>query len=493
MALGTPDEPGAVKGVNNLLTRALAWLGPRRAGDPVSTQLGVILILSLVWDAVIALDNNSMLLGASPLAVVLTVAIYPLMVAIVAVTIAAPEKVGHVMAVGRRGFSVAAPVLVVAGATVLFQVPSLVAARAPVSDDVTPSVICAARDLLNGADPYATPELRCLHSLRLPASLGTALKAGPYAKFAAQPAPGQAEQVAHASSRHAFQTAAYPRFGYPPLSFLSMLPVATSGRSWWVAWTLAWALIWLLAMGRLSRPWWPAVAATLLLQWGTGSVLGAATQGDAEFFTFALMSLALVTLAHPRCSALALGLSIATNPLAWVMTPGYVALSVHLPDRGKRLAWLVGTVLVAFTPWLLHFPDAFGAMVNLVTQPSFPVGTGLVAVSVVQPLLPLFPRGAYFALLAAAEVGILGAAAVSRRVAMVAPILVVSALWLSWRSDANYLAQLPPLACATVIGLSRLRPPSPASPNLVPGPPPMGLAPSDEVGEAGFEPATSSL
>ncbi len=447
--------------MTSLVGRAIAWLGPWRRPEVLAGQLGVVLLLSLVWDILLALDNTPALLGSSPLAVVLTVGLYPVMVATAAVTIAAPGRIPRLMAVGRHLLALARPLLLVAAATLLAQVPSLIAARSPVSDDVTPSVICAARDTIRGHDPYQTPELRCLHSLGLPPSLGTALRAGPYAASALPPSPARAAGVSRSASRFGYRTRAYPDFGYPPLSFLWMLPVAQLGRNWWVVWTLAWAVAWVLAVARLAGRWWPGALAILLMQWGTGSVLGAATQGDAEFFAFALMSLALLTLSRPRTSSLALGLAIGTNPLAWVMAPAYLMLALRLPARGRRLKWLVGTLLLAFVPWLLLFPDALGSMLKLLTQPAYPVGTGLVALSIVQPLLPLLPRAAYFALLAAGEAAVLGAAAASRRAAAVAPILAISVLWLGWRSDANYLAQLPLLAGAMVIGLEQLRPTSP--------------------------------
>lgn len=433
----------------------LRWLGPWRAEGATASRLGVVFLVALAWDVIVALEGETAV-GSTGAGLVLAVAAYPVLALLSAAALLSPAGRWLRSRWWPALVSISRPLLLVMLVVVAVQVPSFVSPGARVLTDVTPSVICAARDLLRGQDPYRTPELLCLHRLGVPVVEATPLQLGALAHQRRYPSQARLRSLERTASTHGYRSREFPLFGYPPMSFVWMLPVAGAARNWWAIWTLCLAALWMLALARISRRWWPVVLVVVLLQWGTGSALSAATQGDSEFFTFALMALSLFLIDAPRRSAVALGLAAASNPLAWIMVPGYLALCLHLGQRRRRLLWLVGTAALAVVPWILVFPDTLPGMAALIRQPAFAFGVGLTALNVVQPIAPLLPKAFYFALLGVGEVAVVALAATGRRLAPAAPVLAVALMWASWRSEANYLGQLPLLACAMAVGLDRL-------------------------------------
>ena len=434
----------------------LAWLGPWHVEGTTARRLGIVLVASLIWDVLVVLDGESSIVHPTPFGVVAAVIGFPLLVWwLVAGFLKAEDGRS-----GRRWSSsvlqVARPLFILLAGFVLSQVPLETNPHAPILRDATPSVICAARNVLDDSNPYHTPELMCLHDLGVPLALATPLRAGPFRTQAAVPTLAEARRVEAASRHNNYRTDAFPTFGYPPMSFVWMLPVARLERGAWAGWTLVWAAAWLILSLRLARRWWPAVGSILLLQWATGGVLGEASQGDAEFFAVACLAVALMMLDKPHWSGFAMGLAVAGNQLAWVVLPAYVLLAVTLPHARVRLGWMVATIGLLVGPWLVVYPGALHAMLALVTQPAYPLGIGLVALSVVVPVLPLLSQHVYTLAVVGAEVVVIGATAWVRSLTPLAPVLACAVLWLSWRSATNYLGQVPLLACAIAIGLDRI-------------------------------------
>lgn len=431
------------------------WLGPWRVQGPTANLLGVSLMASVGWDLIVVLGGQTALLGPTELGVVVAVASYPMLASGVAWACLRQGEAAGARSWAAFSLIAARPVLALSLVLLASQVPGDISPRAPVYQDVTPSVICVARDLLHGSDPYRTPEVRCLSSLNLSIALATPLQAGPFRDLATYPTLKQARAVARSSIEQRFATAAFPVFGYPPLSFLWMLPVAMGSRGNWALWTLVWAAAWLVLAGRLAGRWWPGLTLIFLLQWGVGGVLGDAAQGNAEFFAIALLALAALTLASPRRSAVALGLAVATSQIAWLVVPGYLVLSRHSRDRWRRLLWLGGTVLVATVPWMIAYPAGPLAILKLIMQPTYAKGIGVVALSAVVPLLPLLPKPVYFAATGAVELVLLTLGARMERWAILAVVLAPAALWFSWRSELKFLGLLPLLAGAAAVGVER--------------------------------------
>ena len=401
----------------------------------------------------VVLYGQTDLLGQTELGLVLAVACYPVLAggaALAYLRKAEPSGSHSWMALPLIP---ARPVLALGVLLVVSQVPGSIAPHAPIYQDVTPSVICAARDVLHGNDPYRTPELRCLRSLKVSVVLATPLRAGPFRDLAPYPTLEQVRAVARSTRGHGYATPAFPVYGYPPLSFLWMLPVAMGSRGSWAIWTLIWAAAWLLLAGRLAGRWWPALTLVFLLQWGAGGLLGDAAQGNAEFFAVALLALAALTLSSPRWSAVALGLAVATSQIAWFVVPGYLVLGRHSGDGWKRLLWLGGTALLATVPWLIAYPAGVSAILKLIVQPTYPQGVGIVALSAAVPLLPMLPKPVYFAATGAVELILLALGAKMERWAILAVVLAPAALWFSWRSELSFLGLLPLLAGTVAVGM----------------------------------------
>ncbi len=434
----------------------LAWLGPWRVEGILAQRLGVVCGASVLWDVLLVLDGQSTAVSATVLGVAAAIVAYPVLTAwtVRAFLTNAPGR--GVRPWAARLLVCARPLVLLTLLGIALQVPTDVSPGAPVYQDVSPSVICAARDVLGGHDPYRTPELQCLHELHVSPVLATPLRAGPFANLASYPTPAQELAVARETRDQGYRTAAFPYFGYPPLSFLSMLPVAYASRGMWALWTLLWAAGLLLGLGRLAGRYWPAVILIFTLQWSSGGVLGMAAAGNAEFFAIGLMALAFVLMDSPRVSAVLLGLAVATSQLAWLVVPGYLVWSRWLPLPGRRLCWLCTTVGIAVLPWLVVYPDAASAILRLLTQPSYPFGIGVVALRFLAPSLPVIDKSVYLAATAAAEMVALLVGSLYAAWAPLAVVLAPTALWLSWRSETSYLGLLPVLACAVALGLDRL-------------------------------------
>ncbi len=338
---------------------------------------------------------------------------------------------------------------------IVIQVPSFIKSDTYTSTDIVPSVICASRSVLAGHDPYELPELQCLREMHIASYTSTPLRAGPFRGDTFSPSRLQVDRYVHRINP-AHPTVAFPEFGYPPMAFVWMLPVASGAHSLWTAWILLALGLWLFAVLRISGKWWPAVIFVVLGQIGMGALTNAAIQGDAEFFAYAFMALALFLIDAPRRSGVALGIAVATNPLAWVMAPAYLLFTRTLPGFRQRLSWLGGTMIITVGPWVLIYHDAMKRMVDLVIQPEFPLGIGIVSLALFAPHLPLLAKSLYTGGFAFGEFGILALGLWKGRYLPAVVVMSIALLWISWRSNSNYLVQLPLLACGMTIGLERV-------------------------------------
>jgi hypothetical protein len=410
----------------------------------------------LAWLAILAVDGHLPNIGAiDTLMVWLTVAAYPLLVFSTARLL---RPSARFRAWPPRDVRILrwAPVLAIAlSLGWMARLPLFAAPNAPIQDDVTPSIICAAQDTLRADNPYATNVTACLARLDARASLATPLQRGAFADLRDYPSPAQLAAAA-STATGPIEAQTFPSFGYPPLSFLLMLPVAFAGHTAWVLWTVLLALLWLIAMVRLAPARKSAVLALLLLQLGAGSVIAAATQGDAEMAAFALAALGLACYDRTRCSSVLMAAAASINLLMLIPLLGSWLLAAHTGELRRRFLWSVGTLLACIGPWLLIDAGSAQAMLNLVTQPVFNFGDGLVAIfgpGQISPVWhPIF-LGTFVALFA-----LTGWLTWRHRAwAYTAPALLLAVLWISWRSDANYLAQPLLLAVAMIIGMERLR------------------------------------
>ena len=427
-------------------------LRPWRVSGTTAQRLGVLFVVVLVWDLVLALDGH-IPAGWAGGVIAATVVCYPCLAVVCALALGQPPPGWLVRWRPQRVLVVAPALTLVMAVVVGLQVPGYLRSRSGIGADVTAATLCAAQDVLAGRDPYRTPEVACLGRLHASILVATPLARGRFAGRRRYPSDAALRRAAVAAGRHEGRSRAFPVFGYPPMSFVWMLPVARAGPTARVAWTLAGAAVWLVVTGLAAGWLWPAVVMLLLLQFGGGSVLAAAAQGDGEFFAYALATLALVLLDRQRWSAVLLALAAATNPLTWVIVPGYVVLAARLPRPSRRLGWFAAALAAAVVPWLLVYRDAGAAIVALVRQPAYAYGIGLVTELGPAPAPVL--RTVLFAVAALGLALVVGVCAWRGRWTAAAPAVAVALLWASWRSDANYLAQLFPLAVSMAVGLHR--------------------------------------
>ncbi len=146
-----------------------------------------------------------------------------------------------------------------------------------------------------------------------------------------------------------------------------------------VAWRMArsemrsWVL--LLAFANTSM-WTPTVGETL------------------DMLYILLVALAWLWRDKRWCSALCLGLAIASKQIAWFFVPFYVIMlwKQHNPmEAVKRLSIAGSIALLCNAPFILWSPHLWLAgVLTPIADPMFPLGTGIIALSTGH-LLPYFP------------------------------------------------------------------------------------------------------
>ena len=337
----------------------------------------------------------------------------------------------------------------------LVRLPALLNPANGVNNDVTASIVCASRQVLQGRDPYLQPELACLHSLRASVALGTPLQAGVLAHQTSYPSVAEEAAVARSVAKKGWRTAAFTTFGYPPMAYVWMLPAAMGNLSAWVGYTMLAALAWLAIAGLGAGPLWPVLVLVLLVQVGDGGLMSAALHGDGEFFGYALATLSLLWIDRRRLSGLLMGVAMACHPLAWAIWFGYAVFTKTLPGFRDRMVWSLGTALVLIAPWLVLERHALEGIIGLVVQPTF--GQGLGVVSLFAPAPPVVLRHVLTAVVVVGFAGLCLLAWFRRDLLPALPVVAMSFLWLGWRSEVSYLSEIFPLAAAMTIGLYRLQ------------------------------------
>lgn len=418
-------------------------------------RLLVLFVLTLAWYALLAGDA---VVGGRVeywLAASATLAFYPAAVICVVLMLQcpAPPWLSRLpLSLGQR----AVPILLVGVALALvIDLPAELSPSQPIGNDITASIVCATRAVLHGADPYEESEVTCLHSLDAPITLGTPLQRGAFAHQQTYPTPTQMATAAARAEARGGRTSSFATFGYLPMSFVWMMPVALDGHQAWVGYTLLAALALLALSGLGAGPLWPAFLLVLLAQVGDGGLMSAATQGDGEIFAYGAVVLGLVWLDRPRLSAFFLGLGMAWHPLIWVVWFGYALFTKRLPDFRSRVVWSIGTAAVLTIPWIVWEHGAAAAILGLIFQPNFPSGIGLTLALGASP--DSVDRRVLLALVVVAYGALCAYAWRKPSFLSALPVVGLAFLWLSWRSDVSYLSELFPLAAAMTVGLLRVR------------------------------------
>ncbi len=358
----------------------------------------------------------------------------------------------------------------------LIQIPSFAASGGQVTNDTVPSLVCAAQDVLHGHDPYQTNEATCMARLNIPPLISTPLQRGVFASLPHYPSAAQLKtELERVDATHSPVTT-FPNFGYQPLAVLLTLPVAFGGGSAWVLWAVALGIVWLVAIVWAAPSRRSAILTLVLMQIGGGTIFAAISQGNPEFAAVGLSALGLAWFDRTRWSSVLLAAAVAVNLLMAAPLVGSWLLATRTGHLRERLAWSFAVLAICFGPWLILYRDALSNMIALVTQPAFNLGSGLVDLFGAGRI-PTTWRPILFIAFAICVIAGAWATWRYRNWAFSAPPLLLAAFWISWRSDANYLAPPLLLAVAMLIGMERLRK---AQPELAPLP-----VPSAEASSAG--------
>lgn len=421
------------------------------------TRLAILLILSLAWYALLTADGLVANRLEYWLAAAATLIFYPFAVLTIASMLRTPSP-QWLNALPLHLLHKLTPILLVGVAlAILIQVPGALNPKEPAGNDISASVICASRAVLYGHDPYQESEVTCLHSLQAPIVLGTPLQRGVFAQQRTYPTRAQLTRAAARAERQGGRSKAFATFGYLPMSFIWMLPVAHGNHQAWTAYTMLAALVWLVLASVSAGPLWPALVLVFMAQVGDGGLMAAALHGDGEFFAYAPVVLALIWLDRRRISGILMGLGMAWHPLVWVIWFGYAILTKRLPGFGQRMLWSVLTAVVLTVPWLLLEPGAVASVLGLIFQPNYPAGAGLVLLfgRAPDPLL----RHLMLGLVVACFAAFCGFTWRRAQWRSSLPVVGLAFLWLGWRSDVSYLSEVFPLAAAMTVGVCRLRRP----------------------------------
>lgn len=314
--------------------------------------------------------------------------------------------------------------------------------------DQPPTIVCAARDLWHGVDPYNTYEPQCLARLRPRTYSATPLEQGPFRQNTKYPSQAQISSALKRDQARGSH-AGFPAYGYPPDTPLLILPVAFAGWpgiSIWVA---------VLSALLLAAIWGRGLAgAAPVFAWQLAglALLWASFRWNPEDLSYLLLALSLARIDRARLSSVLLAAAISTNPLAWPITPVYLAILIRRPERRARWVWLLAALALGTLPWLIWDHRLPQHLWGFLTLAEFPIGASL-------GVLAKLPSHSHLIYSAGMLAGIAGCTLVawrwpSWRWTMAA--LVYGAFLLSWRGPLYYFMPALWLGPAIVLGACRI-------------------------------------
>ena len=325
----------------------------------------------------------------------------------------------------------------------------------PVSDSAE-ALVCIGKDIVSGHDPYMVRLFRCdqqvpLNQLDLPTPLDLSI----YSHVRGYPSVTLQKQVLRGAYGQQVLNRVYPPLAYPPLGALWLLPVLELPFHWVGVWLTLLVFLWMLLMGREAGRAWPFVVAALGMQVLFNTVGFMAVMGNAEVVPYALATLSLALIRHPKRSAALLGLAVASNQIIWLLVLPYLLFTRRLPDFRLRLGWLTGTAALTTLPWMIFYPNMLHALLSVFTMPDFNSGAGLTGIfgagNLPQAVKIYFTEAMILAYFVWAWM-----AYRSPKWALCFVPLATAVTWLGWRGDSNYLYLVLPLTVGMIIGVSRL-------------------------------------
>lgn len=318
--------------------------------------------------------------------------------------------------------------------------------------DVMAFTYTNAQLVLSGQNPYTSDAVFPTALQRYPRVIPTAMRRGAFG--ADTTLPDQTRLVAMKRQYLASPETAHGEFdprtlhSYPALSFLLYLPLVWAGVKNIVMLNVIvyfGLMTWLVQLAPVGWRRWAILTAATVAMIPARSLLG-----DTEVICVSFLLAAWHNRQHRWREAVLLGMACAFKQYCWFFVPFY-ALDVIAEhgwrEAGRRGAIALGAFLLPNLPFLLASPGAwFSSLWLPMTDPMFPLGMGLVALSV-NHVISSTPAFLYTALEGIAMVGAIWIAGRWRiRLGDSVLLLALVPLFFAYRSLPNYFAFAPWLA-----------------------------------------------
>jgi hypothetical protein len=299
----------------------------------------------------------------------------------------------------------------------------------------------AASLLLAGHNPYTDSNiLQIARRFHIQPNWTTPLRQGTFAHQLDYPTMDEFQTALDTAQKTGDASAFESKVSYPALSFLTLVPfVALHDYNVQPFYLLCYLLLVLLAWKwaqRELRPW------VLLLAVADVPMLASTMGGNLDIFYTLLIALAWWLRDRRWASALCLGLALASKQIAWYFAPFYFIMNWRLYSFKEAVYRLLiaGTLgLLINLPFILWNPQAWLAgILAPVIDPMFPMGVGIVNLSVTH-LIPYLPERGYTVLqIAAFLVSLACYWRMSRLRPESAIFFAVLPLFFNWRSLSSY-------------------------------------------------------
>src|SRR5579859_3974472 len=309
------------------------------------------------------------------------------------------------------------------------------------SNDGTSLDTNAAMLVLQGRNPYTDSNmLDMVRRFNIQPNWTTPLRLGQFANRLDYPTQSDSQTVLDTDLKGNYAPEFESKVSYPALSFLTLLPFAIfKDYNVLPLYLLSYLLLvwvaWKAAQPQL-RPW------VLLLSMANVSMWTSTVGGNLDIFCMLLIVLAWLLRDKRWLSLVFLGLAIATKQTSWFYIPFYAIMIWQFYGFKEMLYRLSGASVLALLinlPFIMWNPQAwFAGIMAPVADPMFPMGVGIVGLSVTH-LIPFLSQNVYKALEAIAMVFSLAWYwRICRRYPEAAMLLAVLPLFFAWRSLPSY-------------------------------------------------------
>ncbi len=309
------------------------------------------------------------------------------------------------------------------------------------SNDGTSLDTNAAVLLLQGRNPYTDSNmLDVARHFSIQPNWTTPLQTGEFANQVEYPSMADLQAVLNTDLKAGTAPEFESKVSYPALSFLTLVPFVYYNDMNVVPFYFLSYLLLIFIGWKVARPemriW------VLLLGLANISMWSSITGANLDIFYTLLIVLVWLLRDKRWSSALFLGLALATKQIAWFFIPFYLIMVLRHYGLKECIYRLIisGSVGLAFNlPFILWNPQAWVAgILAPVSDPMFPMGLGLVSLSV-SHLLPFFPKWAYTGMEGVAMLGsLVWYWRICKKIPEAAMLLAVVPLFFAWRSLASY-------------------------------------------------------